>query len=102
MVVSVVLVVCAPFSLSTIKARIDGFMQVFFQNCRWTSDGRSRSFAGITAYTYKAPAKQFAVGCTVADSQNFRHSASATYSPIRYWESGDRMATLIQHGPPIR
>eukprot|EP00965_Chrysotila_dentata_P064043 2120780-Pleurochrysis_carterae.AAC.1 len=32
------------------------------------------------------------------DSQNFRHSASETYSPIiRHWESGDRMAPLTQH-----
>eukprot|EP00965_Chrysotila_dentata_P257468 6212896-Pleurochrysis_carterae.AAC.1 len=34
-------------------------------------------------------------------SQNFRHSASVTYSPIRHWESGDRVAPLIQHSPSI-
>eukprot|EP00965_Chrysotila_dentata_P077197 2548720-Pleurochrysis_carterae.AAC.1 len=33
------------------------------------------------------------------DSQNYRHSASMKYSPIRHWERGDRMAPLTQHSP---
>eukprot|EP00965_Chrysotila_dentata_P227276 6195902-Pleurochrysis_carterae.AAC.1 len=33
--------------------------------------------------------------------QNFRHFASVAYNPIRHWESGDRMAPLIQHSPSI-
>eukprot|EP00965_Chrysotila_dentata_P064089 2121919-Pleurochrysis_carterae.AAC.1 len=35
------------------------------------------------------------------DLQNFRHSASVAYSPICHWESGDRMAPLIQHSVSI-
>eukprot|EP00965_Chrysotila_dentata_P062007 2054691-Pleurochrysis_carterae.AAC.1 len=35
------------------------------------------------------------------DSQNLRHSASVTYSPVRHWESGDRMVPLIRHSPFI-
>eukprot|EP00965_Chrysotila_dentata_P120673 3990839-Pleurochrysis_carterae.AAC.1 len=34
-----------------------------------------------------------------ADSQNLRHSAKATYSPLHRWESGDGMAPLIHHCP---
>eukprot|EP00965_Chrysotila_dentata_P204524 6182388-Pleurochrysis_carterae.AAC.3 len=36
-----------------------------FKHCRWTSGALSRVLAGVPAYTYKAPAQQFAVGCTV-------------------------------------
>eukprot|EP00965_Chrysotila_dentata_P227354 6195963-Pleurochrysis_carterae.AAC.2 len=35
------------------------------------------------------------------DLQNFRPSASVTYSPIRHWESGDRTALLTRHSPFI-
>eukprot|EP00965_Chrysotila_dentata_P210707 6186046-Pleurochrysis_carterae.AAC.1 len=37
----------------------------------------------------------------VSDLQNFRHSASVAYSPIRHWESGDRMVLFIRHSPSI-
>eukprot|EP00965_Chrysotila_dentata_P254744 6211981-Pleurochrysis_carterae.AAC.7 len=32
---------------------------------------------------------------------NFRHSANVTFGFICHWESGDRMARLIQHSPSI-
>eukprot|EP00965_Chrysotila_dentata_P228129 6196421-Pleurochrysis_carterae.AAC.2 len=34
-------------------------------------------------------------------AMNFRHYASVTYSPVRHWESGERMAPLTQHSPSI-
>eukprot|EP00965_Chrysotila_dentata_P254903 6212031-Pleurochrysis_carterae.AAC.8 len=36
-----------------------------------------------------------------SELQNFRHSASVTYCPIRHWESGDKMAPLTHHSPSI-
>eukprot|EP00965_Chrysotila_dentata_P098141 3245064-Pleurochrysis_carterae.AAC.1 len=47
----------------------------------------------------RGPAEVEHFACDDCDSQNFRHSASVPYCPIRHWESGDRMTPLTQHSP---